>query len=758
MKKHKSTLLLLGASLVYLPPNYAHGPEPMSLLNVPIPPVPGLLDGVDPIVVDKDKAIALGKALFWDTSVGSDGLACGSCHFHAFADSRIKNQINPGTRSLDQERGNAFDELPSGPGSGGPNYTLTKRDFPTFQFNNPFVQDNNPIFETDDVISSSGTFSGTFQNASRFSGKDDQCERAADPVFHVNSTGTRRVEPRNTPTVINAIFNERNFWDGRANNVFNGSSPWGDRDPDAGVWVRKSARSVEKQRLRLINSSLASLSVGPPLDEFEMSCRGRKWPNIGRKLLLRQPLQNQKVHPEDSVLGGLSLSTPGHLKNGLNTTYRNLIRQAFNSKYWSFPRTGPFGTATGQAPYNQMEANFSMFFGLALQLYQGTLVSDQAPIDLTPRDPNDLRPTWEGMGYNAEEINSLKLGNAAFTQNHCNLCHAGPLMTTAAIVTNSHLSTPIPGATFGPEHSPIPYGPNALGAGEGAYAAGISPHPSVVNRDLVLGGNKLHDMGFANTGVNDPHTDPGLANTDDFGNPLSYSAQYVEYLKGNYDKIVDDSVRHVRSCDFVQSIARNTSSSNIFRFHINDGIERDGGRPGETLRIQDCIDFEHADQSWIPTITAANNPSHAAKLMVAETASFKIPSLRNIDLTGPFMHNGSMSTLDQVLEFYGRRGNNHNPDQNFNVIAINLNNPQRRKDLIAFMNTFTDERVRYSRAPFDHPEIVIPHGHSGDHEAVLAGDNPISTEFAKEEFLTLPAVGANGTVEPIKPFIDHLPD
>ena len=78
------------------------GPLPSSLKNLPVPDVPGLLDGPDPIVVDKDKAIALGKALFWDMSVGSDGMACASCHFHAGADSRIKNQISPGGQSPSQ--------------------------------------------------------------------------------------------------------------------------------------------------------------------------------------------------------------------------------------------------------------------------------------------------------------------------------------------------------------------------------------------------------------------------------------------------------------------------------------------------------------------------------------------------------------------------------------------------------------------------------------------------------------------------------
>ena len=69
------------------------GPMPISLKSLPIPEVPGLLNGSDPIIINKNAAIALGKALFWDTNVGSDGMACGSCHFHAGADGRVKNRF-----------------------------------------------------------------------------------------------------------------------------------------------------------------------------------------------------------------------------------------------------------------------------------------------------------------------------------------------------------------------------------------------------------------------------------------------------------------------------------------------------------------------------------------------------------------------------------------------------------------------------------------------------------------------------------------
>ncbi len=750
--------------LFWLPFAFAHGPQPMPLQNVPIPKVFGTLgelpvnflpiDGSDPIVVDKQKAIALGKALFWDVNVGSDGMACGSCHFHAGADSRVKNQMNPGLKSK-AATAETFERLPSSADSGGPNYTLKTTDFPTFRFNDPLNKASGISFATDDVVSSSGTFSGNFTGVSKFTGEQDQCARSVDPIFHVDGTGTRRVEPRNAPTVVNAIFNHRNFWDGRANNIYNGVSPWGDRDVDAGVWVKTSARNAAKKKLRLENASLASLSMGPALSDVEMSCASRKWPNIGRKLLLRQPLQGQKVHNEDSVLGALSLSTPGSLKPGLNTTYKNLIMGAFNPKFWSFSSTGPFGAAPGQEPYNQMEANFSMFFGIALQLYQGTLVSDQAPIDLTPRDPFTHLPTWEGMGKTQAEIDSLNNGLATFTNNHCNLCHSGPALTTAAITLNSTLVDETLNGFYGNDLS-IPYGPDALGPDGGAYAAGISPHVSVVTRNTTVGGIKLMDLGFANTGVADPAGDPGIGDVDDFGNPLSYSDQYVQYLLGNYSNIKDKVVKSVRSCDFLVEIAKNVSTINLVIFTTPNGIQADGSREG-VLKNQDCIN-DFALKGNIPTIAAANASLSSAplKLGVAKKATFKIPGLRNIELTGPYMHNGSMSTLEQVLEFYSRKGNNDNPDRHTLVSNIALANaPEQRADLLALLKSFTDERVRYEKAPFDHPEIKVPNGHAGDHISVTAG-NPLSAELATEEFLVIPPVGANGSQTPLLPFESYL--
>ena len=76
------------------------------------------------------------------------------------------------------------------------------------------------------------------------------------------------------------------FWDGRANNVFNGFSPFGNRDPDAGIYVTSERSTVaSKVRLALNDASAASQAVGPPGSAVEMSCGGRTFADIGRRML-----------------------------------------------------------------------------------------------------------------------------------------------------------------------------------------------------------------------------------------------------------------------------------------------------------------------------------------------------------------------------------------------------------------------------------------------------------------------------------------
>ena len=340
---------------------YCNAGAAVSLKAVAIPPVPGL----NHYVRDQAMAILLGKALFWDMQSGSDGQACASCHFHAGADNRIKNSLNPGQAGGD----NSFNETASGD-AGGANYSLDGADFPFHQLLNPFDRNSFVTKDSNDVVGSSGVPSGRFNDIVPGVGQED-CSMVPDSVFQVGGINVRQVTGRNSPSVINAVFNFRNFWDGRANNVFNGVDPFGPSNASAGIWMRQPDGSVIREPVRLINSSLASQAVGPPGSAVEMMCNGRVFAQLGKKLLHTGivPLGLQEVDAGDSVLGP-HVAASG---KGLKLSYLQMIQAAFQPELWDV--SGDFGG------YSQIEANFSLFWGLAIQLYEATLVSDDTPFD-----------------------------------------------------------------------------------------------------------------------------------------------------------------------------------------------------------------------------------------------------------------------------------------------------------------------------------------------------------------------------------------
>src|SRR3989442_9949504 len=139
----------------FMPPDLLHVIDPLSSLkSIPVPEPRNIAR----YIKDRNAAIALGKALFWDMAVGSDGQSCGSCHFHAGADSRSKNQLNPGFRAVPSD--NTFSKFSRN--GGGPNYQLKAADFPFHQLADVNNQNSAVVFDTNDISSSAGVFNFAF--------------------------------------------------------------------------------------------------------------------------------------------------------------------------------------------------------------------------------------------------------------------------------------------------------------------------------------------------------------------------------------------------------------------------------------------------------------------------------------------------------------------------------------------------------------------------------------------------------------------
>ena len=533
---------------------------PLSRIPVPVPRSNAELaqakfsgpNGLASFVKDVPAAVALGKALFWDMQAGSDGsTACATCHYGAGADpitdsnlfptrvSRSTNQINPGPDTVFGNSSTVIKTFATtvagltvpqtlralGNPRLKPNYTLNSFDFPLFR---PFPVDArlvidpltgftadsiNFVLDSNDVVGSQGIRLVDFLAINNT--PQDSGTALADQVFHTGSSpnanpinNVRQVTRRNSPSVINAVFNYANFWDGRANNIFNGETPFGPLDPHAGIWIDDGSALV-KQKIAIPDSSLASQAVEPPLSPVQMSFKGRTFPELGRKLLSLSspPLGQQLVHPNDSVLGPLSRATlqSGGIvtgNRGLTSDYGHMIQAAFPDSLWNSSRRVILATKFSPAgeEFSQIEANFALFWGLAIQLYEATLVSDQTRFD-----------RYQSGNLNALSPDSLVTPNApsavrgfALFDSKCALCHSGSEFTSAAVGSNASFCFP-------PDCNRPLFSNNTT---HRLIQQDLNPETFTVS---------LIDAGFYNTGVRSTIEDIGRGAVAPSGLPLSFT-------------------------------------------------------------------------------------------------------------------------------------------------------------------------------------------------------------------------------------------
>ena len=136
--------------------------------------------------------------------------------------------------------------------------------------------------------------------------------------------------------------------------------------------------------------------------------------------------------------------------------------------------------------------------------------------------------------------------------------------------------------------------------------------------------------------------------------------------------------------------------------------------------------------------------------------TFKAPGLRNVEFTGPYFHNGGQASLEQVLEFYGRNGD-FPDDGNLGPGIGNIRlNQGERNAVVAFLKALSDDRVRFQKAPFDHPSLCVPTGHvelsPGQFEIADSQDGSI----ALDKWALVPEVGKEGAGVPLQTFEELL--
>ncbi len=113
--------------------------------------------------------------------------------------------------------------------------------------------------------------------------------------------------------------------------------------------------------------------------------------------------------------------------------------------------------------------------------------------------------------------------------------------------------------------------------------------------------------------------------------------------------------------------------------YFNNGLD-------EAMTLQDFPDFGRGEVSMVDL----------------DNGKFRAPSLRNIEFTAPYMHDGRFQTLEEVLDHY-ISGGKESPNKDALILELGLNN-EHKEALIAFMKTLSEPDFHEIEAlsdPFD---------------------------------------------------------
>lgn len=207
--------------------------------------------------------------------------------------------------------------------------------------------------------------------------------------------------------------------------------------------------------------------------------------------------------------------------------------------------------------------------------------------------------------------------------------------------------------------------------------------------------------------------------------PLIHKAYYSEVL--GEDEVLDAIASFVNAMGSIDSkFDREANSSSPAGF-VNTIIYNDpflgfsaAENRGKAIYNQFCATCHSGDfrrpvlgfaNNGLDENTASDEGVGGISGATNQMGCFKVPALRNIALTAPYMHDGRFKTLEEVVGHYSTGIKMHpnlsnslrDPDHNDQPLRMNFST-QDKSDLIAFLNTLTDYKL-LSEEQFSDPFI-----------------------------------------------------
>jgi len=184
---------------------------------------------------------------------------------------------------------------------------------------------------------------------------------------------------------------------------------------------------------------------------------------------------------------------------------------------------------------------------------------------------------------------------------------------------------------------------------------------------------------------------------DDAAARLQGDPSYVKQFEEAYGEVTSDNLRRALA-SFVRTLVSGTSP---YDRHLA-GDDSDFGpaaKRGERLFFSEQTSCFHCHPEGALTndgffnngsyIDGGDDGRKSVTGRTGDLGKFKVPGLRNVAVTAPYMHDGALATLREVLEQYAAGGRGH-PSTDPQIAPLTLTDAE-LDDLLAFLNALTDD-------------------------------------------------------------------
>lgn len=173
--------------------------------------------------------------------------------------------------------------------------------------------------------------------------------------------------------------------------------------------------------------------------------------------------------------------------------------------------------------------------------------------------------------------------------------------------------------------------------------------------------------------------------------------EYVRMSKNAYGRTPDSDVVAKALASFMRSLV---SGSSRYDRHLRGDTSAltPAEKRGAAIALGERGECFHCHVGFnLTNNTFANNGVDSSDLgreavtgRADDRGKFKVPTLRNVGVTAPYMHDGSIPTLRAVVDHYAKGGAGH-PNTDPVIRPLELSE-QERADIVAFLDALTDER------------------------------------------------------------------